>query len=194
MDSKVLVELVGHIAWPLTIAVVVIVFRKQIRDLIHDISNIKIGDVTVALEHLTEKVDSVEMATRNLSVDLYRVTGDALKVREEIWSYIADILRRASPETRYEMAAELNKYHLSRLGVKASDVKSMLNLLGYFGAQGASGFDEDISRDFVQSVFDFQDAQQLEYSDGILGPSTLAILKQNLAGRKSTQQEDPADA
>ena len=31
---------------------------------------IKVGDIIVGLDHLTDKVDSVEAATRNLTVDL----------------------------------------------------------------------------------------------------------------------------
>ena len=127
-------------------------------------------------------------------MDLYRVTGDALKAREEIWNYMADILRRASPETRYEMAAELNKYHLPRLGVNASEVKSMLNVLGHFTAEEGGNFNEEITREFVQSVFDFQDAQELDYSDGIIGPSSLAMLKRSVAAKKSAQQKNPSDS
>ena len=151
MDQEFLVKLVGHLAWPLTITVVVIVFRAQIRELLHGINKIKIGDITVALEHLSEKVDSVEAATKNLSVDLYRVTGDALQVREEIWNYVADILKRVSPETRFEMALELNKYHFPRLGMKPSEVKAMLNILGYFDSEDTNNFSNEITKKFVKS-------------------------------------------
>ena len=189
MDENV-VNLVGHLAWPLTICVVAIVFRVQIREFLHGINRIKIGDITVALEHLTEKVDSVEAATKNLSIDLYRVTGDALKVREEIWNYVADILKRVSPETRFEMAFELNKYHFPRLDIKPSEVKAMLSMLGYFDGEDKSNFTDEVTREFVKSVYDFQEGIGMDYADGIVGPKTIANMKRMIAEQKSVQQEN----
>lgn len=194
MEPKMFVDLIGHIAWPVTMAIVVIIFHNQIKEFIHNIKDVKVGDLSLKLDIMTDKIESVEAATKNLSIDLYRVTGDALQVREEIWSYIAEVLRKASPHTRYEMAEELNKYHLSRLGVLVSEVKSMLWSLGYYNAEGTDGFNEDVTDVFVQAIFDFQDAQQLDYSDGIVGPSSLAILKRSVAEKNRAQQENPADS
>ncbi len=188
MEQNPLVALIGHIAWPITIAIVIILFRKQIGELCHNVTNIKIGEISVKIDHMADQLESVEEATKNLSIDLYKVTGDALNVREEIWGYVAEIIRKASPNTKYEMSVELNKYHLSRLGVRASEVKQMLYSLGYFNSEVADSFNDEVTQEFVQAVFDFQDAQQLDYSDGVVGPSSLAMLKRNVADMKIAQQ------
>lgn len=190
-----IVTLVGHVAWPIAIAIVVVLFRKQLRDFLHNITNVKVGDITIALEHLTEKVNSVEASTKNLSIDLYKVTGDALKARDEIWGYVADILKsdHISEITKHEMAVEFNKYHLSRLNMNVSEVKTMLHFLGYFYAEEPGGYNEEITRDFIKSVFDFQVAQQLDCSDGIIGPLSMAKLKRKIAEKRIAQDENTVD-
>lgn len=170
------------------------VFRVQLREFLHGINRVKIGDITVALDRLTEKVDSVESATKNLSVDLYRVTGDALKVREEIWNYVGDILKRVSPETRFEMAFELNKYHFPRLDISPRDVKTMLHVLGYFDKENKDNYSNEITKEFVKSVYDFQEGIEMEYADGIVGPKTIANMKRIIAECKLAQQVNPADS
>ena len=55
------------------------------------------------------------------------------------------------------------------------------------------GFSEEITPEFIGAVYDFQQAHEFEYADGIVGPKTSARLKQQLNIKKTTQQGDLGD-
>ncbi len=180
MTAKDTVSLIGSIAWPVTVGALLLLYRKPISNLIKNVEEFRgPGGIHVALRDIREKVDSVEAATRNLSVDIYKVTGDALNVREEIWTYVARILNEVSPDTRHEMQQKLSGHHLRGLDMTISDIKKYLFSLGYSWAQeGADkGFTEEISKEFCDAVYNFQVECNMADADGIIGPKTVKKLR-----------------
>ena len=111
--------------------------------------------------------------------NIYNITGEALKVREEIFNYTADILKRVSPSTALEMRIELNKYHIQRLGLTVPDVKQMLGSINFYQpAQTESGsFNDKIEMNFIEAMLKFQEAEKMSDADGVVGPKTLELLK-----------------
>ncbi len=85
MEAKMLVDLIGHIAWPVIMAIVIIMFRVQIKEFIHNIKNVKVGDLSLKLDSMADKLESVEAATKNLSIDLYRVKYKNLRILSIEW-------------------------------------------------------------------------------------------------------------
>ena len=129
-DIEIIAGMVSGLAWPVVLIVVIAVFRVQIGELIKSIKEFRVGGIQVELERLNEKVSAVESATRNLSVDIYRVSGDALNVREEIWRYIAEILDKSSDITKFEMRKALTERHLPHIGMTVAQAKEILCELG----------------------------------------------------------------
>ncbi|MCK4732536.1 MAG: hypothetical protein KAT65_08760 [Methanophagales archaeon] len=188
--------LVAGLAWPIVVITVVAVFRKQIAELLKRMKEFQGPGIKIALEHLTDKIDSVESATKNLSVDIYRVTGDALRVREEVWQYVAGILDNASPSTKFEMRKALTEYHLPNVGLTVSQAKEMLESLDFLkrSKEEQEQFTEEITSEFIQAVYDFQVASSFAYADGIIGPKTSARLRQESSRLATAQQADRGDA
>jgi len=183
---KAIAELIGSLAWPITVISLAIVFKKQVGTLIQGIKGLRVGGIELELKLLKEKVGAVESATRNLSVDLYRVSGDALKVREEVWQYIAEILDKSSNATKFEMRKAMTEKHLPNIDLTIPQAKKILYHLGFLAAPDGEqgGFTEEITTGLLQAVYDFQQANDFDYADGIIGPKTGARLKQrsNLEG------------
>jgi hypothetical protein len=182
-NVEIIAGLISGITWPIAVIVMAVIFKEQLGKLIRSIKELQIGSLKVELERLNEKVSAVESATRNLSVDIYRVSGDALRVREEIWQYIAEILDKASDATKLEMRRALTQRHLPHVGVNIEQAKEILKELGFLEADADTG--EEIGADFIQAVYDFQVAYEFAYADGIFGPKTSARLKQELQKQRS---------
>jgi len=172
--------LVSGLVWPAVVVVLVFVFREQIGLLIRGIREFRVGGIEVQLKRLNEKVSEVESATRNLSVDIYRVSGDALRVREEIWQYVAEILDKSTDSTKFEMRKALTERHLPNIGMTVPQAKQILFRRGFLekGEGQRKDFSEEITPAFLQAVYDFQQANDFAYADGIIGPKTSARLKQ----------------
>lgn len=193
---EIIAGLIGGLAWPVALIAVVVVFRKQIGVLIQGIKELRVGGIQFELKRLNEKVSAVESATRNLSVDIYRVSGDALRVREEIWQYVAEILDKSSDPTKFEMRKALTERHLPHIGMTVAQAKEILCELGFLQRpdRQPEGFSEEITPELLQAVYDFQQAHEFEYADGIIGPKTSAQLKQQSHTHKTAQHDDPGDA
>jgi hypothetical protein len=182
---------VAGIAWPVSVIIIALILRKHLGCFFENVHRLKIGDVEFELKKLHEKMEAVESATRNLSVDIYKVQGDALRVREEIWQYIAEILDSdsVSDETRFQMRKALTIRHLPRLGVTAGKLRAMLHELDWIGPDTSGNEDPgQIAPDLIQAVYDFQAGMSMAYADGVVGPKTLALLRQELTkkGKKET--------
>lgn len=190
MESETIVELIGHLAWPLTVVALALFFRTQIETIIGNVESLKVGDFTVAIKQLSDKVDKVEEATKSLSVDLYQATGDAYKVREEIWGYLADILNSVTPETQYEMRRALNEYHLKNQQLKVSELKEMLaSITQYPEPKKVDGkYTDEITNEYIDAIYDFQTTSNFAYSDGVLGPKTLTRMRKELKMKAAPQQ------
>jgi predicted RNase H-like nuclease (RuvC/YqgF family) len=182
MESETTVELIGHLVWPGTILFVAWLFQEPIEKVISNIESLKVGDITVAIKQLSDKVDKVEEATKNLTADIYNATGDAFKIREEIWGYIAEILDNASPNTQYEMRKALNEYHLKNQHQNVAELKEMLsNLTDYPEPKGEGGkYSDEITNEYIDAIYDFQERSNFTYSDGVLGPKTLTRMRKEL--------------
>lgn len=198
MEEITMVEiisgLVGGLAWPVVLIAVIVVFRKQIGGFIRGIQELRVAGIQLELKQLNEKVSAVESATRNLSVDIYRVSGDALRVREEIWQYLAEILDKSSNSTKFEMRKALTERHLLHIDITVAQAKEILYELGFFhGAnRELEGFSEEITQELIQAVYDFQQAQDFAYADGIIGPKTIARLKQESNKHRIVQHKAPS--
>lgn len=190
MESvKIIAGLVSGLAWPIALIVVFLLFREQIAELIKGIKEFRIGGIQLELQRLNEKVSAVESATRNLSVDIYRVSGDALRVREEIWQYVAEILDTSSDSTKFEIRKAMTERHLPHIGMTVAKAKEILCEMGFLERpdKGLNEFSEDITKELLQAVYDFQQAMEFEYADGIIGPKTSARLKQESSKSKAAQ-------
>jgi hypothetical protein len=192
MDAEALATIVGSLAWPVTIAVLLILYRRSVGSLLKNIEEFRgPGGIHVALRDIKEKVETVEAATRNLSVDIYRVSGDALHVREEIWSYVAGVLKEVSPETRTEMQAKLTKFHLPSLGMTLAEIKQCLVTLGHSWSEESARaqFTDDVSPEFCRAVFHFQSECDMPAADGILGPKTVEELRRRCGQIESSSPD-----
>jgi len=148
--------IVSGLAWPIVLIVIVVLYRKQIKRLVTRITHLRAGNVTIALNRLTEKVDHIESATCNLTVDLYKVTGDALRVREEIWKNLAGVLDNASPSTKFEIRKVLPE-HIPKVELKVSQAKNILSHLKFLECKREEHkqFGEDITSEFNKAIYDF---------------------------------------
>lgn len=114
-----------------------------------------------------------------MTTDIYHLSGKSASVRDEIFEYVADILNnKVSPQTAKEMRIELNRYHISRLGVSVTELKEMLNRLGCYKRTESErvSFNNDINSEFIEAMYKFQKEKNMLDADGIIGPKTFDLL------------------
>jgi len=183
MIVEQMIALVQSLAWPVTVLVIVLIYRKQLGLLMGNIKELEgPGGIRVALKNVNATLERVEQTTKFIANDIYNVTGEAHRVREQVWQEVAAVLESVSNSARTEMQQSLTAHHLKGLGVSASEVKEQLNMLGYYDCDHteAGGISEEVSPEFCHAVADFQTSADLEYVDGVLGPNTLQKLRQEV--------------
>jgi hypothetical protein len=181
MDIKEIVATVSGIAWPIGFVLVVIILRDTISSIfsrIKDVEGPTGWKILFEMRKVGERLGKLESVT----TDIYNLSGESQRVRDEIFEYIADILNNVSESTAIEMKTELNKYHFQRLPmrVKPSDVKSMLSNLGFykFPDENETKLDDDITQKYINALYNFQTYHHMRDADGIIGPKTIKLLLQ----------------
>jgi len=180
MNMDATVRLVEALSWPLTLLVIVILLRHEMRAAIGRLKKLE-GPTGWKMQF--EVVREGLANLKKMATDIYDLTGEPLQVREEIYTYVAEILTRVSPETALEMGRELNRYHLQRLKVSASEIKEMLRSLHFYEQSDSGEAESEIGPSFVQAVLRYQQSKNMSDADGIVGPKTITFLREDIARR-----------
>lgn len=179
METETITAIAAGIAWPISIVIVVLILRETISTMSTRLKGVE-GPTGWKLLFEMRRVGDRLNRLESVTTDIYNISGEPLKVREEIFGYVANILKSVSESTAIEMRTELNKYHLERLPlkVKVSEIKSMLCRLDLYKPDSGDNkkFDEEISPEFIGAVYDFQARNHIENVDGIVGPKTIKLL------------------
>lgn len=193
MDWKVAVDLIGTLVWPVTLLCVAFVFRENIAKFIDRIKTVKGPggtEIHTAVDRLVKQVEA-------LSVDIYNLSGEALAVREEIWSYIAEILDHVTENTSFEMRKELTLRHLPEpeVAITPTQAKEMLwrlKCLAKTPSEEKKGFTDEITRGLIDGAYKFQKKYDFAYADGVIGPKTAKRLREELSLLDADQQNAEA--
>jgi murein L,D-transpeptidase YcbB/YkuD len=185
MNIDATVRLVEALAWPLTLLTIVILLRHEMSAAIGRLKGLE-GPAGLKLQFEVVR-DSLANLTNltKLATNIYSLTGEPLQVREEIYTYLAEILNRVSPETALEMKKELNKYHLSRLDLDTVQVKAILKVLHFYdhGGSEKDEFSSEVDLPFIEAVRKYQQSKHMRDADGVVGPKTLKHLHEDMAER-----------
>jgi murein L,D-transpeptidase YcbB/YkuD len=177
MDLTQWTNLIGILAWPVTVFCILLFLRNALEGAISRLKGVE-GPAGWKLLFEVRKVGERLQKLEQMTVDIYNLSGETSAVRDEIFEYVADILEKVSPQTALEMRMELNKYHIPRVGVSVADLKQMLSKLGFYQETdlGETGFSDDISPPLVEATYSYQKEKNMRDADGIIGPKTLALL------------------
>jgi hypothetical protein len=99
MDNNTLVQLVSAIAWPLTVIIVALMFRQEIRKIASRISTLSYGDMKAEFEKDLDKLekDVKELSVKETSINIKHPKNDTVTLDSyERLSRIAEISPRAA--------------------------------------------------------------------------------------------------
>ena len=193
MTADQWIKIFEVLAWPVTVVVLLFLLRNAVAGAISRLKGVE-GPAGWKLMFEVKKVGERLQKIEEMTTDIYNLSGRSAVVRDEIFGYVADILNnKVSPQTAKEMRTELNKYHIPHLGVTVSELKAMLERLGYYKRTESERerLSDDIGPQFLEAIYMFQKHNNMADVDGVIGPKTLDLLEAEL---ETHNKANPADS